>query len=61
VSEKKDRRSWSPEKKAEIVLAGLRGYRSVQGRLVGSVSRGVLVECKRPVVAVRDARVKATV
>jgi transposase len=30
VSEKRDRRKWSPEQKAEIVLAGLRGDRSVR-------------------------------
>jgi len=29
VSEKKQRRSWTPEEKAEIVLAGMRGDRSV--------------------------------
>ena len=30
MSEKRDRRKWSPERKAEIVLAGLRGDRSVR-------------------------------
>ena len=30
MSEKRDRRKWSPERKAEIVLAGLRGERSVR-------------------------------
>ena len=30
MSEKRDRRKWSPEQKAEIVLAGLRGDRSVR-------------------------------
>ena len=29
-SEKKQRRSWTPDEKAEIVLAGLRGDRSVR-------------------------------
>ena len=30
MSEKKQRRSWTPEEKTEIVLAGLRGDRSVR-------------------------------
>ena len=30
MSERKDRRSWTPGQKAEIVLAGLRGDRSVR-------------------------------
>ncbi|MCB0990113.1 MAG: transposase [Acidimicrobiales bacterium] len=30
MSEKKQRRSWTPDEKAEIVLAGLRGDRSVR-------------------------------
>jgi transposase len=30
MSEKKHRRSWTPDEKAEIVLAGLRGDRSVR-------------------------------
>ena len=30
MGEKKTRRSWTPEEKAEIVLAGLRGDRSVR-------------------------------
>jgi len=30
VSEKRHRRSWTPEEKSEIVLAGLRGDRSVR-------------------------------
>ncbi len=30
MSEKRDRRKWLPERKAEIVLAGLRGDRSVR-------------------------------
>lgn len=30
MSEKRPRRSWTPEQKAEIVLAGLRGDRSVR-------------------------------
>ena len=30
MSEKKQRRSWTPDEKAEIVLAGVRGDRSVR-------------------------------
>lgn len=30
MSEKKQRRSWTPDEKTEIVLAGLRGDRSVR-------------------------------
>ena len=30
MSEKKQRRSWTPDEKAEIVLAGLRGDRTVR-------------------------------
>lgn len=34
MSEKKQRRSWTPDEKAEIVLAGLRGDRSVRVTLL---------------------------
>ena len=43
MSEKKQRRSWTPDEKAEIVLAGLRGDRSVRDvcRDVTRISQGM--------------------
>lgn len=44
---------------ADLVVIGSRGLGRVHGALLGSVSRAVLADCKRPVVIVRETNVEA--
>jgi nucleotide-binding universal stress UspA family protein len=41
----------------ELIVVGSRGHGAIAGALLGSVSRGVLAESKRPVLIVRAAAV----
>lgn len=45
----------------DLIIVGSRGHGAIVGALLGSVSRGVLAESKRPVLIVRAATVAAPV
>ena len=45
----------------DLLVVGSRGHGAIASSLLGSVSRGVLAETKRPVLIVRAARVTAPV
>ena len=51
--------AYADEIAADLIVVGSRGLGSIEGALLGSVSRKVLRDAKRPVLIVRDAPQKA--
>ena len=53
--------AYADSQDVDLIVVGSRGHGAITGALLGSVSRGVLGESKRPVLIVRAAAVAAPV